>query len=45
MRHHWEVLSLEASSKKLLAADPIKREEFESLVRRKLVRLRSRDAH
>ena len=43
MRHHWEVLSLEASSKRLLAADPIKREEFERLVRRKLVRLRLQD--
>ena len=39
VRHHWEVLSLEASSKKLLAAETIKRDEFEELIRSKLVRL------
>ena len=33
---HWEVLSLEDSSKKLLAAETIKRSEFESALRAKL---------
>ena len=33
---HWEVLSLDASSKKLLAARPVKREEFEETLRSKL---------
>lgn len=36
---HWEVLSLEASSKKLIAADPVKRDEFETSLRGKLTRL------
>ena len=36
---HWEVLSLEDSSKKLLAADTIKRDEFENMLQEKLVRL------
>lgn len=36
---HWEVLSLEDSSKKLLAADTIKREEFETVLSDKLRRL------
>lgn len=35
-RGHWEVLSLEASSKKLLAAEPVKRREFEQTLRAKL---------
>ena len=35
-RDHWEVLSLEASSEKLLAADTVKRDEFESVLRTKL---------
>lgn len=33
---HWEVLSLEASSEKLLAADTVKRREFEHFLRAKL---------
>ena len=36
---HWEVLSLEDSSKKLLAAKPIRRQEFEPLLRSKLMPL------
>ena len=36
---HWEVLSLEASSEKLLSADMIKRQEFESALRTKLQRI------
>ena len=36
---HWEVLSLEASSDKLLSADMIKRQEFESVLRTKLQRI------
>lgn len=36
---HWEVLSLEASSEKLLSADMIKRQEFESVLRTKLQRI------
>ena len=36
---HWEVLPLEASARKLLAADPVKREEFETTLRKKLRRL------
>ena len=39
IRHHWEVLSLEASSHKLLSATPVKREEFETDLRSKLARL------
>ena len=38
-RCHWEVLSLEDSSHKLLAAEPVRREDFEIDLRRKLVRL------
>jgi len=34
--HRWEVLSLEASSKKLLAAETVRREEFEATLRSKL---------
>lgn len=33
---HWEVLPLDASATKLLAADAVKREEFESALRKKL---------
>ena len=33
---HWEVLSLEESSRKLLAATTVKREEFEEVLRSKL---------
>ncbi len=33
---HWEVLSLEESSSKLLAAETVKREEFEEILRSKL---------
>lgn len=35
-RHHWEVLPLDVSAKKLLAADRVRREEFEDALRRKL---------
>ena len=35
-RGHWEVLSLEESNEKLLAADTIKRREFETALRAKL---------
>ncbi len=35
-RCHWEVLSLEASSDKLLSAETVKRSEFESALRSKL---------
>lgn len=35
-RTHWEVLSLEDSSQKLLAARTVKREEFEEVLRAKL---------
>ncbi|MDE0390396.1 MAG: NotI family restriction endonuclease [Rhodospirillales bacterium] len=35
-RHHWEVLSLEASSEKLLYADRIGRPEFDAALRAKL---------
>lgn len=38
-RGHWEVLSLEASSDKLLAAETVKRSEFEQTLRDKLERL------
>ena len=41
-RYHWEVLSLEASSRKLLAADPVRRKDFEADLRRKLKRLDGR---
>ena len=37
--HHWEVLSLDESSKKLLAADTVKRNEFEAALRAKLERI------
>ena len=35
-RHHWEVLSLEASCDKLLSAETVKRQEFEDVLRTKL---------
>ena len=37
--HHWEVLSLEASSEKLLSAETVKRQEFEAVLRTKLERI------
>ena len=37
--HHWEVLSLDESSKKLLAADTVRRGEFEDALRAKLERI------
>ena len=37
--HHWEVLSLEASSDKLLSAETVKRGEFEGALRSKLERI------
>ena len=40
---HWEILSLEASSDKLLAADTIKRTEFEKSLRDKLEILETGD--
>lgn len=38
--HHWEVLSLEKSCEKLISAETVKRHEFETVLRRKLNRLR-----
>ena len=37
--YHWEVLSLEASSDKLLSAETVMRREFENDLRTKLERL------
>lgn len=37
--HHWEVLSLDESSRKLLAAQTVKRGEFEATLRKKLQRI------
>ena len=37
--HHWEVLSLEDSSVKLLSAETVKRKEFEDTLRVKLERI------
>ena len=37
--HHWEVLSLEDSSDKLLSAETVKRREFEDTLRAKLERI------
>jgi len=34
--HHWKVLSLEASSDKLLSAETVRRREFEDALRTKL---------
>lgn len=39
VEHHWEVLSLEASSDRLLSAETIKRQEFEDALRAKLQRI------
>ncbi|NKC14396.1 MAG: hypothetical protein GKR94_20110 [Gammaproteobacteria bacterium] len=39
--HHFEVLSLEASSRKLLAAETVKRQEFEDALRSRLERLQT----
>ena len=36
IQRHWEVLSLEASSDKLLAAETVKRCEFEQALRDRL---------
>ena len=36
---HWEVLSLEESSDKLLSAETVKRQEFEDMLRAKLQRI------
>lgn len=38
-KHHWEVLSLEASNDKLLSAETVKRHEFEAALRGKLQRI------
>ncbi len=35
-RHHWETLALEASEKRLRAADPVTRHAFETALRAKL---------
>jgi len=35
-RHHWEVLSLEESSRRLLAAEPVSRSDFEADLRERL---------
>lgn len=40
VEHHWEVLSLEASEKKLLSAETVNRSEFEEALRAKLQRVR-----
>ena len=37
--HHWEVLSLEDSSDRLLSAETVKRQEFEDVLRSKLKRI------
>ena len=34
---HWEVLTLESSNEKLLAARTIQRNEFETILRNKLI--------
>lgn len=38
-RHHWEVLSLEDSCDKLLSAETVRRQEFETTLRAKLRRV------
>ena len=38
-RYHWEVLSLEESSQKLLSANTVKRKDFEYAMRAKLRRI------
>ena len=40
-RWHWEVLTLEASVKKLLSAEQVSRKDFESLLRTRLTPLQS----
>ncbi len=45
VEHHWEVLSLEASSDRLLSAKAIKRQEFEDALRTKLQRIGSTGSH
>lgn len=40
-RGHWEVLTLEQSTAKLLSADPVSRRSFEDELRRRLTRLAS----
>ena len=45
VEEHWEVLSLEASSDKLLSADMIKRQEFEDALREKLQRIGESEEH
>ncbi len=42
VEHHWEVLSLEESSNKLLSAETVRRQEFEDALRAKLARLGDR---
>ena len=37
--HHWEVLSLEDSSDKLLSAETVRRSEFEDALRVRLTRI------
>ncbi len=39
VENHWEVLSLEESSDKLLSAETVKRHEFEDALRTKLQRI------
>jgi len=39
IKYHWEVLSLEESSDKLLSAETVKRHEFEDTLRAKLHRI------
>ena len=39
-RHHWEVLSLERSSERLLSAETVKRGDFERVLRAKLRQVR-----
>ena len=41
IRRHWEVLTLEASCEKLLAAKPVSRREFEQVLRKKLQFMKS----
>ena len=38
-KHHWEVLSLEASNDKLLSAKTVNRQEFENILRDKLIQI------
>ena len=43
VEHHWEALSLEESSDKLLSAKTVRRHEFETVLRTKLQRIQTRD--